>query len=294
MTDLTKHYKFVQENLLEKGIKYCAKETGLTASQIYYIKDKLSMKYIKRGREDSECRVTAKIFCDLTKPLNVYLFGLLWADGSFSYVGDENSKRKFKINKVSLASTSPDAEVFLSLFKKTGNWGFFKKERSEKNPTWKPCCSIYTTNPHISKFLFEAGYHDRTSGANKILSMIPEELHHYWFRGLVDGDGCFHCKKETWTYLFSIASNIDQNWDFCENLFKKLEIGYKIERTMSKTGNYSKIYTNGKFRISALGEFLYKNFETDGLGLLRKWQKYKEIESCCDELSRSKLKNGLL
>jgi len=33
------------------------------------------------------------------------------------------------------------------------------------------------------------------NSADKILSKIPNSLHHYFFRGLIDGDGCFYLNK---------------------------------------------------------------------------------------------------
>ena len=112
---------------------------------------------------------------------------------------------------------------------KTGKWKFYKKTSHNTIP-----CRL--TNKFIHNFLVENDYISKsTASADKILSKIPEHLKHYWWRGYFDGDGCF-CKSNR-SYIFTISSNIDQNWNFIDTLFNNLDIFYKIKFVIRKTRN---------------------------------------------------------
>jgi hypothetical protein len=129
----------------------------------------------------------------------------------------------------------------------------------------------------ICNFLIENDYKSKINSADKILSKIPEELQVYWFRGLVDGDGCFYVNKKNKASHFEIYSEYNQNWQFVENLFKKLKIKYSIYRRKRKEGTSSGIRITGIENVIKFGDWLYSDIAF--MGLNRKYQKYLEIKN---------------
>jgi hypothetical protein len=110
------------------------------------------------------------------------------------------------------------------------------------------------------------------------LSKIPNELKHYFFRGLIDGDGSFYFKD--YTRQFALTSSYEQDWDYFERLCEYLGIKYKIKRVINfnkktKKENKSSVLRILGKEIIKLGEYIYKG---DDFGLSRKINKYKKIK----------------
>jgi hypothetical protein len=130
-------------------------------------------------------------------------------------------------------------------------------------------------------FLIENDYDKKSyTSANKILSKIPNEIKHYWFRGLIDGDGCFYHytpKKGSTLRQFVLTSTYEQDWTYFENLCKELEIKYTIKRIKNIKSASSVIRITNKKGIKKLGEYIYQNFKKDSIGLIRKFNKFKLI-----------------
>lgn len=145
---------------------------------------------------------------------------------------------------------------------------------------WKNAKTIIGSNPVINKFLIENDYGKKSQlSADKILNNIPHHLRHYWFRGLIDGDGCFYYHKTNHQRQLFITSTYDQDWSYLEKLCNDLQINYKItkfERINKKTGNkngYSNFRILGK-EIIKFGDYI---FQGDDFGLSRKKNKFNEI-----------------
>jgi len=60
-----------------------------------------------------------------------------------------------------------------------------------------------------------------------------------------------------------------------ENLFKKLNIKYSINKSISKVGKSSTICIRNKQGCKSFLDYIYNGVETDKIGLTRKYQKYK-------------------
>ena len=104
----------------------------------------------------------------------------------------------------------------------------------------------------------------------------------YFFRGIIDGDGCFYNGKGL--KLFSVTSSIEQDWKYLEDLFNSLNIEYKIRKKehKNKTGNISHsslIEVIGINRIIKIGNYIYNGFDLDKIGLKRKYDKYLSIKN---------------
>lgn len=108
------------------------------------------------------------------------------------------------------------------------------------------------------------------ASAKKILSHIPQSLHHYWWRGYSDGDGCFYysrSKKNHAVYSYSIYSCYNQDWSFVSDILNKLDIFFSINKNTRTVGNSSHIRINRQAGIKKFGEYIYQGVE---FGLQRK------------------------
>jgi len=212
-------------------------------------------------------------FINPTTPEVAYILGLLWADG---YIG--------KNNAVNIQAVRTDLDLLYKHFLTTGNWKIYY--RTPKNR--KEQATIHKGNMMLANFLKENDYTIKSDkSACKILSIIPENLKHYWFRGVVDGDGCFYIRNKK-SYQFSLASSYQQDWTYFEDLLKSLNIKYNIQRRIQIRKNLpstqsSVIRISNKNTIKILGEYIYQNYEIDKIGLHRKYEKFLQIKANCDD-----------
>lgn len=274
--DISHLYDKVKDNYAEKGCKWCMKEYGLTRNQIAGIVAKFDLEVNKEILSNilSEAKITPfekqKVnvdqFKNIENPISAYILGLLWTDGHVS-------KRN---NSIVFSNTFPDFNYFETIFKLTGNWG---KSISKSKNTWKDHCVLYTSNKFLKDFLVEHNFQNKELGFSKIYNLIPNKYKIYFIRGLIDGDGCFYSRIKTSQFNFSLCSSYNQNWDCFEEILRDAEINWKIERTKSKSGSYSKIHISGRLRIIKFGDFIYQNYNNDKMGLERKYNKYLEAKN---------------
>ncbi len=160
-----------------------------------------------------------------------------------------------------------------------GKWNISYKKFTNG---WQPTTKLMTNNKRIYNFLKKHDYHLKSyMSPDKILSKIPKELKYYFYRGLIDGDGCFYINIKNKLYQFSITSSYEQDWGFMINLCNELDIKYNIkliDRINKRTGKENK---SSQFRITnkkgikKIGEYIYQDY--DNIGLKRKYDKYLNI-----------------
>lgn len=267
--------QLLKDNYSNNDSKYCSELIGLPQNTIKNmvrkLKLKLSDEMFSKSRVDCKGRtnVDYEKFIKLNTPEIIYFLGLLWSDG---YLYD-NGKGSYNI---SIGIAEEDMLTIESHLDKIGKWTK-RVNKNKKISTWKPTKTIMTNNKRIFDFLSENGYKSKsTTSADKIISKIPKNLLHYFFRGLSDGDGCFYIHKSRTTQRqFSISSTTEQDWSYMENLFSDLGIKYSI--SVQKGGSGSQIRITNKDGIILLGEFIYKSYCSDKIGLKRKYDKYCEI-----------------
>lgn len=200
-----------------------------------------------------------------------YLLGLLWADGT---IGGKNYS-------VTITCVSDDLEPIRKHLEPMGE--ILNYYRIPKNST-REQLTLGFGNKIIHKFLTENDYRAKSfESADKILSKIPDDLKHYWWRGYFDGDGCLYIKKH---YNLFFTSAYDQNWSFAENLFKLMDIDYNIIRLHTSNGSFSRIKITQLRDILKFCRFLYPDIN-DNMCFVRKRQKYLEM---VEEMKRRKLK----
>ncbi|HSE99939.1 MAG TPA: LAGLIDADG family homing endonuclease [Nitrososphaeraceae archaeon] len=263
---------FFNENYPNFGAKFCAdkldRSIGSIHTKCYLLKIKptpeslkllLSEAQIKyqNSRPNADYNVNVEQFLDIQTPEAAYFLGFLWADG---YIVRQ---------EVRLSILTVDMDIIKPTLDKIGKWNYNERVRDGG----KPICTAVTNNKKLFDFLVDNDFKIKSgASADKILGKIPLHLKHYFFRGLVDGDGCIDKNG------ISISSCYNQDWNYVSNLNDSLDINSYIYRKIQKSGKYSVIEINC---INGLVfcEYIYKNRDVDNIGLYRKFLKYLELKS---------------
>jgi hypothetical protein len=210
-------------------------------------------------------------------PEAAYILGLLWADGNL----DGKYRVQIKASFFDLSSVK-------RFFEATGNWTYRIQQREKQS--WKDTLVIRASSKSLVSFLSENDYTAKShKSADKILSLIPDNLKHYWFRGLMDGDGSFYlqsnCNSKTGSRKSCIScfSSYEQDWTFFTSLLDNLKVKYKLNRRIrikeNKEQKSSSLEIYGKDDILNFGNYLYQNYPEDNIGFDRKYQNFLAIKS---------------
>lgn len=243
---------------------HCSDVLGIPIEQIVY---KIRVLNLKKEKS-----LNYSEFEKITNSYVAYVLGFMWADGHV-----RNDGRHFNVGGV-----KEDIDEIEPLFFKLGNWGKSIQDRSKNG--WKTAVYLIGSNKEIYNFLIEHDYNKKSKiSADKILSKIPDDLKHYFFRGLIDGDGSFYHKD--YTRQFALTSSYEQDWSYFENLCNKLDIKFKVRRVVNLNKKTNKENKSSVLRILGkdilkLGEYVYKG---DEFGLSRKLIKYKQIKDSYGE-----------
>ncbi len=270
---------YLKINYPKYGANYCAKVLGLRNVQIHGKMGKLKiripnlMKNSLQSKSPEKCNINPEIFYDIKDKEVSYLLGLMWADGFL------NPSSNGYNHNLGFTMVKEDLEIIKPYIDIIGKWNYY--ERKQTNPNWKPSINVITNNKRIFNFLVENDYDKKSHvSADKILSKIPNNLKHYFFLGLIDGDGCFyHYVPKIGSTLrqFALASTYEQDWSYFEDLCNGLDIKYKIKRNNSKKSSSSYLRITNKDGIKKLGDYIYQTFNEDNMGLNRKYEKFKTI-----------------
>jgi intein/homing endonuclease len=257
---------FLKENYQIKGVEYCSKELnrGLNSirNKVRILKLNLS-KELKVQIQSKNSSKYEKIVFSLDKPEDLYIMGLIWADG---YLHDTR-------NRLELYMVTEDFKPLEFLFNKN-KWAISYRERENKKPS--TVLGLYQKS--VCEQFREYGYTEKSLYGPKFLDKIPEKLKQYFFRGFFDGDGCFYISKDKVQKQCYLAGTYEQDWVWIEDMFKKLSIDYNIKRKTQRnsTQKFSVVYIK-KSSIKKFGDFIYENYELDGIGFHRKYNKFLEI-----------------
>lgn len=206
---------------------------------------------------------------NITNEKIAYFLGFLWADG---WVNKYSTNIEIKRS---------DYEQLENVFEFISDVP--AKHTFPKGPG-KEQSSICLCRKTISDFLIKNGYKNKSIISPKlILKKIPIKWHNYFWRGYFDGDGCLCIKNRT---CVTFWGSINQDWSEIINLYKKLNIKYyDIRKYIRKNGKHksSCIEIRHISEVLKLCEYMYKNYETDNIGLKRKFNIYLN----CIEKSKS-------
>lgn len=273
--------EFLKLNYPKYGVNYCINELGYTKSKIQNKTHELKIKLLPiikstiLSKPTTKCNINPDLFYDISNKEISYLLGLIWADGFL------NPSKNGKNYNLGFTMVKEDIDVIKPILDSIGKWNYY--ERKQPVITWKPSINVITNNKRIFNYLIENDYGKKSYvSADKILSKIPDDLKRYFFRGLIDGDGCFYYyKPEKGSTLrqFALSSTYEQDWSYFEKLCLILGIKYKIKRTTNNKSSSSVIRITNKDGINKLGEYIYQNFTFDKIGLKRKFDSYTKIIS---------------
>jgi hypothetical protein len=261
----------LKENYSKLGRKQCAINLGMNVDQVYYMSKKLSLRCINGFGQDS------LDINDYNSPIGAYILGFLWSDG--------HVRKKF--NKISLTIVEDDAEEIRSMFEGRDHWAVYNINRSGiKDRNCKNAIEFSISSENLSKLLKEFDYVNKSvKSEEKVIGFINEEYHHYFLRGVSDGDGCFYYNEKNKSRQFSISNSYDYDWSYIESLFESLGIRYKVVQFIRKNKNskYSQIRITNKEGVLKVGEYIYGG---DTFGLSRKRSKFELIKKSCEHKNK--------
>lgn len=275
---LEKEIIFLKENYPTKGGKYCSEILNKSVGSVRYKANKLGIKlsqeYISEiksqnvlkhqmSRPNDSFKVNPDKFYNIKDPEVSYYLGLFWADGYLHK------------NGLNVFCASEDISEIKSVLNKIGDWSYYY--RPPREDSWKSITRVYTHNSRVFNLLCENDFNEKSHmSPKKIIGRIPEELRHYFFRGLVDGDGCFYFSEKNGKIgarQFSITSCYEQDWSYVSDLFDSLNVNYSIRRVNNKS-SYSQIRVTKKGDIRIIGDYIYQG---DNFGFSRKFNKFKKL-----------------
>lgn len=290
-----KELDFLVEKYPKYGGEYCSQHLKRTRNSIQKkvyelglkldknlhskIKQKNSLKWYEKV-EDEFYNVGINQFKNIKTPEISYILGLLWADG---YIMSKGSYQRIILEMI-----RTDLDKLKFVFERTGDWTCHYRKRMNKQES----CILKTSNRPLVSYFKDMDFDKKSFiSPDNLLKKIPEKIKKYFFRGIIDGDGCFYINGNQ-KYL-SIGGTYEQDWSYIEKLFKDLNVKYTIWKKENENidGNITRssiIEVATLSGIKLFGEYLYENYEVDNIGLRRKYEKYLHIIN--KEYQQNKLK----
>lgn len=204
---------------------------------------------------------------DLENPFNVYLLGLWWADAHVCH------------GLTAHCCVLEDAEWLDPLIRDFGVKTIYGTYRNQANrKKMRPQWVMRINSVDLSDFLMKYDYHIKSGASpDKLLSDIPENLRHLWWRGYFDGDGTIHPKPAIYVSFCSVK---EQDWSFFHNCMRDLGIDrYGLRRVCYNNGKWchSTVSLNITNHVVKLMKWIYQDWEINKLGLERKYLKYLKL-----------------
>ena len=289
-----KNYSNEEDVLLIKnfplnGIKYCSELLSRSYSSIRFRAKKLNIK-IEKSERSKIMRLSAELRWKKYPKLSgyaievntmtnytpevCYFLGYFWADGSFS----GKHAIQLEIQKI-------DGDDIKNTMFKIGDWNIQTRQRMRNGaPFGKLQTKFLTSNKFLVEHLKQFGFGNKSvDSPRKILDMIPSTLHHYFWRGYFDGDGCIYFSKNFRTKSLTFWGTANQDWESLIEICDILNLKYykKKYARIAKNGKIHKsstIYiTRGADMIKFLN-FIYSGYKKDRIGLKRKHDKFLKIK----------------
>lgn len=207
--------------------------------------------------------INCKFFC--------YFLGFFWGDGSV--------KQTAQINVVYI-----DGIELRSIFKKCLSFSSRKWIPKNKDGCNRQDQMFFSKfDKPLNKFLKDNGFENKSiDSPSKILKIIPNNLHRYFWRGFYDADGCFYKRKDGKGGKIQISGTYEQDWSDLEKLLYSLNIqDYSIERKKYKSKSSVLVVRYGPSLIT-LGDYLYSG---SCFGLKRKYDKFLEIKNSLPKIT---------
>ncbi len=200
----------------------------------------------------------------------VYFWGLFWADGHLEK----------KTNRFGIGLQKDDAICLKNILEYIYGSIGKEKEAERYGKKTKNIITYRKSNHLAGDKLKELDFCQKSYYSPiKILSLIPKNKHYLFWRGYLDGDGSVCKIAHHRINSVQFASTFDNDWASLESFLRENLIDYKIIKTISKEG-----YKSSSLRITRIQniinffEILYPNKIHDGIGLIRKFNKFTQIK----------------
>jgi len=231
---------------------------------------RLKLKLLKRNytyKPRDNYKIDHRLFSNIQTPQIAYLLGFMWADCNVL-----NSKTYFRI---SLEILQDDANQISEIINSCGEWNVYTRTR----PNRRPQTSYITGQKPLHSILVNYGFLNKENCHDTVLDHIPENLKHYFWRGLFDGDGCIYINKKNYCYQLCFASCYDQDWSSLAKVLTDLNIKFSIRKQIGKTGNKSsQLRITNKSKIIKFSDYMLYGYQ---FGLTRKHEKLKSLSNYC-------------
>ncbi len=262
MNTLTQKQKeeFITNNITNMPVTEICKHLEIPFQTVYKYIERLGLK--KRGAKYDR-KVDVSVFAENISKESAYILGLLWTDG---HIVKDNST-------IQIEALKTDLDTVQNVFLKTGEWSI--SERTRKNRTKVIKC-FRACNKELNAFFTNYDYREKsTKSPCKILKHIPENLHKWFWRGFLDGDGCIYINKVC--QQISFAGSFNQDWTALENLLAVMKIPYRVSRRQSDKGDSSVVKVMQRDAAQRLLSYIYNEYEIDKIGFPRKYEKAKLV-----------------
>lgn len=245
--------EFIKENYSKLGPEECANKLGRKRQAIRLKAHKMKLKH-------KEFFNYNRFILDINNPNFIYFLGFCWADGHLG-----KSRHKYDCG---ISVQEEDGKLLIPIF---ANFTDFNV-RSYKKEKKKNIISFYSRNQDLCQFLFENDYMDKSYvEPTKILSKIPENLKHYFWRGFFDGDGSITNWKGQKDYHLSVSGQHSYAWTEFTSLLGGKK--FNIKRFASNTGSRSVVVLWRQNEVIDFFHYLYPNLKYD-IGLFRKYRNF--------------------
>lgn len=230
----------------------------------------------------------------ITNAESAYVLGLLWADGYFG--GKHKNKYHDKFYSIGIRISKDDLELTKHIFEKSifnewNKWKFY--DYKNKNKSYKILLEAQLHSIDLCDIFLSFNFDKKSYISHEfVFNVIPENLHKYFIRGFIDGDGCFYIRKNKNGQSFSISSSVNQDWQFLQQyIYEKIKIDSKIIKSKNKKGKGSSLVIDKKNDIVKLGDYIYDGFNVDKIGFPRKHDKFFIIKQSFEEAPKYSLYN---
>ena len=209
-----------------------------------------------------------------------YWLGFIWSDG---YIAKRDRGKHFEYNlKIALKESDyHHLEKFVKNI--NGNYPihFYDSTGFKNQETKSRECRIFITNKKVVSYLYEdLGIIPRRTNPNKLIEIIPENLHKYFILGVFDADGSFSAyQKDTYGEKLNVAfGGSIQLLNFIQRHLIEKEIikdscRKLTQRHENKDGDWKTLSFSGKVQGMKILNYLYNS----PIYLDRKYQKYLDL-----------------
>jgi len=255
---------FLIENYPKYGSKYCQPFLkGRSLDAINAVAARNGLKCTNKVVHPDLQNVSISKFKPITTREVAYFLGYFWADGNII----KYESGGITHHRIAMEIVKTDADSISSIMSSIGRWAI----QIRKRDSWKTTTTFTTSNKDLYEFLEENDYLDKsTAEPTRILSLIPDELQIYFWKGLLDGDGSIgSVGRDAW-YL-ELASTHEYQYKEFEKWITSYTDKGSIYRQVSKRGHKSSVYKLYGRKIIPICNVI------PDFGLERKTRKFKAL-----------------